>query len=95
MARDLNPHQQKIVKRYYEHHETIQSTKLAEIVSDLWLADDATARKRLWGRAEKALLQLGADRTAIDRVVASDSAEALAALMARIEGASKGGSRRR
>lgn len=92
MARHLSPHQKKIVKRYYDNHETIKSTKLSEIVSDLWLAEDPKTRMRLWGRAEKALLQLGAERSAVVRVVASDSAELLAKMITQLErGRPRGG----
>jgi len=34
----LTPHQKGIVKRYYEHKDTLATQKLGEIVSDLFLA---------------------------------------------------------
>ena len=85
MARDLTAHQKKIVQRYYDNHETIQATKLAEIVSELWLADAPKTRKRLWNRADKALRQLEADPAAVARVVASDDVEALAKMVTQLE----------
>ena len=90
MARDLSAHQKKIVQRYYDNHETIQTTKLAEIASELWLAEDPKARKRLWGRAEKALLRLRADPGEVARIVASDKPEALAKLITRLEAGGQG-----
>ena len=95
MARDLSANQKKIVQRYYDNHETIQATKLAEIASELWLAEDPKARKRLWGRAEKALLQLRADPGEVAGIVASDNAEALAKLITRLEGGGQGNRPRR
>ena len=85
MARDLTTNQKKIVQRYYDNHETIQTTKLAEIVSELWLAEDPKTRKRLWGRADKALRQLQADPAAVARAVASDDVEALAKIVTQLE----------
>ncbi len=35
-------HQKKIVDNYYQNHDTIQSDKLSQIVSDLWLAEEGT-----------------------------------------------------
>ena len=44
-----NPqHQQNIIKRYYEHHDTIQSNRLSEMVSELWLVKDEKPQVKLW-----------------------------------------------
>ena len=32
---DFTPHQQKIIKRYYDNQDTIQRQRLAELVSEL------------------------------------------------------------
>lgn len=48
--------QRKIIDRYYQNEDTIVATRLAEIVSDMALADgDAKKLDRLWKRAEQAL----------------------------------------
>lgn len=85
MARDLSRHQQGIVKRYYEHHDTIQSNKLSEIVSDLWLAADEKARARLWGRVKTALLRVGVDESEVAKVVDQRDFESLAKLVAQVD----------
>lgn len=48
--------QRKIIDRYYQHEDTIVATRLAEIVSDMALAEgDQRKLDRLWKRAEQAL----------------------------------------
>src|SRR5207244_11562158 len=49
MSDGFTPHQQKIIKRYYENIDAISIQKLAEQVTDLYLAD---GKKRLavWKR---------------------------------------------
>ncbi len=36
---DFTPHQQKIIKRYYANQDTAQLQRLAELVSELYLAE--------------------------------------------------------
>jgi hypothetical protein len=88
MAKDLSRHQQGIIKRYYEHQETIQSQKLSEIVSDLWLAEDEKAKTKLWGKAQLALMRVGVDATRVAAVVAKRDFEGLAKLVAQVDAGS-------
>ncbi len=85
MTKDLSSHQQGIVKRYYEHHGTIQSDKLSQIVSDLWLAEDEKDKTKLWGRAQMALMRAGVDATRVANVVNKRDSEALARLVAKVD----------
>lgn len=78
---DLSRYQQGVVKRYYDNHETIQSNKLGEIVSELWLAEDKKKQTQLWGKAQVALMRLGVDATKVGQVVAKRDLEALAKLV--------------
>jgi len=79
---NLSRHQQGIVKRYYEHHETIQTNKLSELVSELWLAEGEASQAKLWGRAQTALMRLGLDARQVADVVNRRDLKALAALAA-------------
>ncbi len=78
---DFTPHQKKIVDRYYEHHDTIQSGKLGEVLSELWLCDDAKAATKLWGWAQVALMRIGVDANRVAKVVGDRDVEALAKLV--------------
>ena len=86
MPQDLSRHQSKIVKRYYDNQETIQSNRLGDLVSELWLAEDEKAQVRLWGKAQVALMKLGADATRVAGVVNKRDLEGLAKLVAQVEG---------
>ncbi len=92
---DFTPGQKKIVDRYYANHDTIQSTKLAELVSELWLADDAKAATRLWGKAQVALMRLGVDATKVAAVVGAQDVEALARLVKQADTGAAAGQRGR
>jgi hypothetical protein len=63
MLDDFTPHQQRIIKRYYENSDTIQLQRLGELVTDLYLAEGkkrATVWKRIISALEK--LKIPADR---------------------------------
>jgi hypothetical protein len=77
---DLTPHQQKIVKRYYDNLDAISLQRLGEWVGDLYLA---TGKKRqtLWKNIEAALHKLGVAPSRIDVLKAKDDPAALAELV--------------
>jgi len=55
---EYSKYQKNIIKNYYENLDTIVLTRLQELVTDLYLADTAAKKKRLWQQAEKALAKL-------------------------------------
>ena len=63
MLDDFTPHQQRIIKRYYENQDTIQLQRLGELVTDLYLAE-GKKRAAVWKRIITALerLKIPADR---------------------------------
>jgi hypothetical protein len=75
---DFTRHQRKIVDRYYEHLDGIMLTKLAELVSELYLADTDQKRDRLWGRVEKAIAKLKINPTTASHIMEQKSTELLA-----------------
>ncbi|MEM7626742.1 MAG: hypothetical protein AAF333_14205 [Planctomycetota bacterium] len=82
---DLSRHQEGIVKRYYQNQDTIQSNKLSELVSELWLAEDEKTQTLLWGRAQVALMRIGVDATRVGAVVGKRDMEGLAKLVAQAD----------
>lgn len=77
--------QKKIIERYYENHDTIQSDKLSQIVSDLWLAEEGTNTTKLWGKAQVALMRMGVEANRVAKAVGKRDVEALAALVAEVD----------
>jgi hypothetical protein len=65
---DYTPHQQKIIKRYYDNQDTIQLQRLADLVGELYLA---TGKKleRAWQGAAGAMLKLGLPQARVDHLV--------------------------
>ena len=82
---DFSRYQQGVVKRYYDNNETIQSNKLSEIVSELWLAEDKKTQTKLWGKAQVALMRMGVDATQVSSVVGKRDMEGLAKLVAQAD----------
>jgi cobalamin biosynthesis protein CbiG len=80
----LSRHQQKIVGRYYDHKDTIMATKLAELVTELYLCETEKKAQSLWNRAETALRQTGLKPSDIDRVTTNRDVEGLAELVKKL-----------
>lgn len=78
--RNYSPHQQKIIKRYYNEQPTILRERLAQLVGDLYLAQ-GKSRARLWQQAAEAMQKLGYSTDRIQHVVSSDKPELLATVV--------------
>jgi len=65
---DFTPYQQKIIQRYYDNQGTIQRQRLAELVSELFLAE-GKKRKKAWTAAAAAMQKLGVPQSRIDHLV--------------------------
>ncbi len=84
---DLSANQQKLVGRYYANKDSIVETRLAEVVSELYMATaegKQAALKRLWNSARAALKQKGVAQEQIDRIVDAQDIKALAALAGQV-----------
>jgi hypothetical protein len=77
----LSRHQQGIVRRYYQHLDTLAVQKLAELVSELYLATDEKKRQKLWAEAAAHLPKLDADQGRVRRVLEARDVAGLAALV--------------
>lgn len=67
-ARHYSPHQQKIIKAYYDNRETIMLQKLQELITEAYLAETPKKRNTLWDRIRKALANLEMPQNRIDQV---------------------------
>lgn len=83
----LSRHQQKIVGRYYDHKDTIMATKLAELVSELYLCETEKKAATLWKRAETALNQTGLKPAEVERVISKKDVQGLAELVKKLNAA--------
>jgi hypothetical protein len=81
---DFTPYQQKVIKRYYNNKETIQRQRLAELVSELFLAQ-GKKRQRAWESAIKALQELGIPQSRINHLLKQDNPALLAEVVKELE----------
>jgi hypothetical protein len=77
---DFTPHQQKIIKRYYDNLDTITMQKLGELVGDLYLAQ-GKKRQTVWKNIEAALKKLEVPQGRIDVLKQKDDPAAVAELV--------------
>ena len=73
--------QDRIIKNYYDHKDTIMVNRLSEIVSDLYLAGTGDKAARLWERAASALVKTQVKPEVMREVLKSRDVEALAKLV--------------
>jgi hypothetical protein len=85
MLEDFSPHQQKIIKRYYRNEDTLLRQRLAELVSELFLAE-GKKRQRAWATAVSAMQKLGVPQSRIDHVLKQDNPAILAELVKELQG---------
>ena len=77
-AKELSGYQKDVINRYYANLDTIMLGKLADIVTDLYLAETKAKYDKLWERAEKAMQKLKIPRQIIDHIMQKKSVEILA-----------------
>jgi hypothetical protein len=85
MPQDFTPHQQKIIKRYYDNQEAIQGQRLAELVGELYLSQ-GRKRQRVWASVVAAMQKLGVPQSRIDHLVAQDNPALVAEVVKELEG---------
>ena len=81
---DFTPYQQKIIKRYYDNQDLIQTQRLAELVSELYLAE-GKKRQRAWKSIVAALQKLGLPQSRIDHVLKQDNPALVAEIVKEIQ----------
>ena len=82
---DFSPHQQKIIKRYYENIDQISLQRLSELVADLYLASGKKQAK-LWESAAACMQKLGVAQARIDHLLAQKKPELVANLVKELMG---------
>ena len=86
MARqDYTPHQQKIIKRYYDNLDTLSLQRLAELVGELYLSE-GKKRQRVWANVVTAMQKLGVPQARIDHLRSQDNPALVAQVVKEWEG---------
>jgi hypothetical protein len=84
---DYSPYQQKIIKRYYNNYDSIQSQKLAEMVTEIYLAEGKKLDK-LWIRVGEMLTKLEFPAARVTHLLEKRDPALLAGVMKELEGKS-------
>ena len=75
---EYSNYQKKVIQNYYQNLDTIALTRLQELVTELYLADTAAKKKRLWQQVEKALTKLKIKPPVIARILETQDVKILA-----------------
>lgn len=82
--RDFSPHQQKVIKRYYDNRDAIDDQRLAELVTNLYLAE-GKKRDKMWETAQKILDRMELPQTRVDHVMKSKDPAVLARVVEELQ----------
>jgi hypothetical protein len=75
---DYTQHQKGIIRRYYEHRDTLALQKLAETVSNLYVETSKPKVKRAWSSARAQMVAAGVPQSRADEIADQQDLEALA-----------------
>ena len=83
--RNYTPHQQKIIKRYYNNLDALSHQRLAELVAELYLAE-GKKKQTVWKNAAATMEKLGVPKSRIDHLVQQQNPALVAELVKELEG---------
>jgi hypothetical protein len=91
MSREFSDHQRKIIKRYYDNREQIDSQRLSELGTELYLATGKKLEK-LWQSAEQTMRRMKVPESRIGHILAKKDPSLVAEVVKDLEtGKLKGG----
>jgi hypothetical protein len=82
--RDYSPHQEKIIKRYYNNLDGIAMQHLAEQVGELYLSE-GKKRQRVWDKIASDLKKLGLSDARIAHLRTQDNPAILAEVVKELQ----------
>jgi hypothetical protein len=67
--KNYTPYQQKLIRRYYDNIDTVGTQRLAELVTDLYLAE-GKKKEKVWASVASMLEKLKIPQQRIDHILA-------------------------
>ncbi|MFQ5735058.1 MAG: hypothetical protein ACE5KM_24250 [Planctomycetaceae bacterium] len=89
-SREYSSYQRKIIGRYYDNREQIDSQRLAELVTNLYLSD-GKKRQKLWTTAADVMRRLKVPESRIGHVVETNDPAILAEVVNDLQAGRIGG----
>jgi len=75
---EYTKYQKSVISGYYNNLDAIMVQKVAEMVSELYVADSDAKKDRLWQRVHKAMATLKIPQAIIDHIMAERNVQVLA-----------------
>ncbi len=82
--RDYTNYQKKVIQRYYDNRDSIDQTRLAELVTSIYL-ETGKKQEKSWKAAEEVMRRLKVPETRIAHVMQSADPAVLAAVVEDIQ----------
>ena len=84
MPRDYSPHQQKVIKRFYENRDAIDDQRLSELVTNLYLSS-GKKQEKMWVTAEDIMTRMELPANRIAHVMESKDPAVLARVVEELQ----------
>jgi hypothetical protein len=81
---EFTPHQQKVIDRYYRNRDQLAEQRLAELVSEVYLASGKKL-DQLWKQVEAALGKLKLPAARVEHLMAQRDPELLAGVVKELQ----------
>lgn len=81
---DYSDHQKKIIKRFYDNREQLDEQRLAELVTNLYLAE-GKKRAKLWETAREILTRMKVPASRIEHIMTTADPAILAEIVKEVQ----------
>lgn len=82
--RNYSPHQQKIIRRYYDNVGAIKTERLAELVGELYLAE-GKKKAKLWQQTGDVMKKLGVPAARVEHLLKQQKPALIAEVVKELE----------
>ena len=82
---DHSDYQKKIIRRFYDNREQVDEQRLAELVTNLYLAEGKKKLEKLWTQAQETMLRLRVPQKRVEHLIQAKDAALIAEVVKEIE----------
>jgi hypothetical protein len=84
-GQNFSPHQQKIIKRYYENYDSIKIQRLSDLAAELYLAETPKKKEKYWKQVDEILVALEFPTSRIAHLQAQRDPRLIVGIISEIE----------